>query len=389
MRVAIIGQGYVGLPLAIAAAKCGHFVIGVDKNETLVEKLKNTVSPIPDVSEPQIVEVQKYYFPTSSIEVIADCEIIILCVPTPLDANGMPDLSLLIVALEQIQDLFQEGSLIVIESTISPGTTKGIVREILKKSGKKFSLAYSPERVDPSNKSWSIQNTPKLVSGIDPISLRRSVDFYKTFIENVIEVTSVEVAETAKLLENTFRLVNIALVSEVAQFCRNLGIDVNQVVAAAASKPYGFMPFYPSVGVGGHCIPVDPVYLISKADEIGTNLKLPSLAIAINNNLPTYFADLAKQKLGGLSKKHILVIGIAYKPNVTDIRESKAIELINLLRKFGAVVDWHDNLVKNWGNEKSTPISNRYDLIIVANLHSYISLDEINSNMILDTRGSL
>jgi UDP-N-acetyl-D-glucosamine dehydrogenase len=282
--------------------------------------------------------------------------------------------------------------LVIIESTIQPGTTRNIVIPILEKesglSRSQFLVAYSPERIDPANKKWKISNTPKLVAGLTDEAAQKAKSFYSKFIEQVEICDSLEVAETAKLLENSFRLINISFINELAIFCQKIGIDINDVVNAAATKPYGFMPFYPSVGVGGHCIPVDPIYLASAAKEAGAPTRFIELADQINLEMPNYFVGRAHEILGGLKGKKVLVIGVAYKPNVADVRETPVTALITGLEKLGASVSWHDDLVKIWNNQSSVPVTDQYDLAIIATPHDYIQLSKLGNTPVLNTRGS-
>ncbi len=282
--------------------------------------------------------------------------------------------------------------LVIIESTIQPGTTRNVVVPLLEKesglSRDQFLVAYSPERIDPMNKKFTIKNTPKLVAGLTPEAANKAKEFYSKFIEQVNICDSLEVAETAKLLENSFRLVNISFINELAIFCQKIGIEVNDVIKAASTKPYGFMPFYPSVGVGGHCIPVDPLYLAEAAREVGAPVRFIELADEINLRMPTYFVGRASEMLGGLKDKKVLVIGVSYKPNVADIRETPVEALISGLKKSGAVVSWHDDLVKSWNGESSVALGSGFDLAILATPHDYLDLSLLGSTPLLNTRGS-
>jgi UDP-N-acetyl-D-glucosamine dehydrogenase len=283
--------------------------------------------------------------------------------------------------------------LVIIESTISPGTTRKLLLPILVEtsglSEKEFHLAYSPERIDPLNKEWNIKNTPKLVAGLTDQAAKLAQEFYSKFVDQVVICPTVEVAETAKLLENSYRLVNISFINELSIFCQKMAIDINEVVKAAATKPYGFMPFYPSVGVGGHCIPVDPIYLSEAAKSAGAGSRFIDLADEINQAMPSYFVERAKQIIDGVKSKKILVIGLSYKPNVADVRESPVISLIEQLRKSGAEVFWHDELVKSWNGQESTPISSDFDLAIIATPHDYLELSALKDVPILNTRSSI
>ena len=389
MKVSVVGQGYVGLPVAIAAANSQHAVVGIDLDKALIQKLESGQSPIGDLSDDQIQRVFKsgHYAPVNNFESIASSEVVLVCVPTPLDTERKPDFSFLVNALNSIAAHLQPGTLIINESTVSPGTTRGLIKETLDKAGIPFELAYSPERIDPANKKWTVTNTPKLVAGLTPAATERAAAFYKTFVDSVTIGSSPEVIETAKLLENSFRLVNISFVNEIAQFCAAMGIDVREVVDAAATKPYGFMPFYPGAGVGGHCIPVDPSYLVAKAQEMGVPTRFIDLANDLNQSLPSYFTGVASGILGGLKGKKILVVGIAYKPEVADVRETPAEGLIHQLRAKGADVKWHDELVQEWNGEKSVGLSSNFDLAILVNPHSNADLNALGSTQILNTRG--
>jgi len=389
MKVSIVGQGYVGLPLAIAAVQAGHDVVGIDLDTQLTEKLRSGKSPIGDLSDSKIVGALKTdrYSLENSFNSVKNSDVVVICVPTPLDDERKPDLSYLISALDSIASHLNPHSLIINESTVSPGTTRGLIKETLDKAGVPYELAYSPERIDPANKRWTVTNTPKLVAGLSPTATQRSVEFYKTFVDSVTAGSSPEVIETAKLLENSFRLVNISFVNEIAQFCEAMGIDVREVVDAAATKPYGFMPFYSGAGVGGHCIPVDPSYLVSKAQELGVPTRFIELANDLNRSLATYFTSVATRILGELAGKKIVVVGVSYKPDVADIRETPAEGLINVLRIKGANVKWHDDLIQEWNGEKSIPLSTDFDLAILVNPHSNTDLDALGSTRVLNTRG--
>ena len=304
-----------------------------------------------------------------------------------------PDLTYLLNAIESVAHNLKQGALIIVESTVEPGTTRSIVLPMIEKisglSNDKFLLAFSPERIDPTNKNWGVKNTPKLVAGLTNSAQQKAIEFYSKFIDTIVPCQSLEIAETAKLLENTFRLVNISFINELAIFCQKLDIDINQVIKAAATKPYGFMPFYPSIGVGGHCIPVDPLYLASKAREIGAPTRFIDLADQINQERPDYFVDRAEEKLGGLKGKKVLVVGVSYKPNVADVRETPVEALILGLKQKGAQVVWHDDLVKEWNGDKSVALSSDFDLAIIATPHDYLDLTRLGNVPILNTRGSV
>jgi UDP-N-acetyl-D-glucosamine dehydrogenase len=253
----------------------------------------------------------------------------------------------------------------------------------------KIYVAFSPERADPTNKLWNIKNTPKLIAGVNAESLAKASEFYLKIVDEVVPCESLEVAETAKLLENAFRLINISFVNEISDFCQKAGIEVSDVIKAAATKPYGFMPFYPGVGIGGHCIPVDPLYLAAAAKKVGASNKFIELAQRINKARPEYFTKRAEEILGNLKDKRILVIGISYKPNVADMRETPVHSLVLSLRKKGALVFWHDELVKEWNGETTTALGNNFDLVILATRHDYLDLSKIKNVKLLNTRNSI
>ena len=392
--VSIIGQGYVGLPLAISSAQVGYKVIGVDLNIEKVALLNNYKSPIEDISDYEIKSAitSGNYKASSERYIDPSTEIVCICVPTPLGSDHQPDLEILKAATKDVGKNLKPDMLVIIESTIQPGTTRDVVVPILEKESglnkDQFLVAYSPERIDPMNKKFTIKNTPKLVAGLTSEAATKAKEFYSKFIDQVDVCDSLEVAETAKLLENSFRLVNISFVNELAMFCQKIGIDVNDVIKAASTKPYGFMPFYPSVGVGGHCIPVDPLYLAQAARAVGAPTRFIELADEINLAMPTYFVGRASEMLGGLKDKKVLVIGVSYKPNVADVRETPVEALINGLKKSGAVVSWHDDLVKSWNGQASVALGSGFDLAILATPHDYLDLSLLGSVPVLNTRGS-
>ena len=394
-KTAVVGQGYVGLPLAIAAANAGFHVVGLDKNSNKVKNLNNFISGIEGIHSDEIkkIKLKGNYHATDDYSEIAGAEIILVCVPTPLGDNEKPDLKYLIEATTNISKNMSKGTLVIIESTVAPGTTRNIVVPLIKSVSKfgdeDFTIAFSPERVDPLNDTWGIKNTPKLLSALTEDGYRLAFNFYSKFVNTIIKCDSVEVAETAKLLENSFRLINISFINEISIFCQKLGIDINQVIEAASTKPFGFMPFYPSIGIGGHCIPVDPIYLATAAKSIGVPTRFIDLAHQINQEMPGYFVGRAEEKIGGLKDKKVLVIGVSYKPNMADIRETPVEALILGLRNKGAEVFWHDDLVKEWKDEKSVALSDVYDLAIIATPHSYLDLTKLGDVPILNTRGSI
>jgi len=395
MQITVVGQGYVGLPLAMEASKAGFTVYGMDNNKEKIKMLNDGKSIIEDLTDDVIKKNidSKNYIPTTNQDVLGKSQVILICVPTPLSTDHRPDLTALISATSTVGKNLKVGSLVIVESTIEPGTCRNVLLPILiKESGLKeieFELAYSPERIDPTNKKWSISNTPKLVAGLTESAAQKAESFYGKFINSITKCSSLEIAETAKLLENSFRLVNISFINELAIFCQKIGIDIGEVISAAATKPYGFMPFYPSVGVGGHCIPVDPIYLANAAKAVGAPSRFIELADKINQEIPGYFVGRAEEKLGGLNNKRVLVVGVSYKPNVADVRETPVGSLIIGLKQKGAQVSWHDDLVKEWNSEKSVALGSDFDLAIIATPHDYLDLTKLGNVPILNTRGSI
>ena len=395
MKIAIIGLGYVGLPLAILSARSGYEVVGIDIDRKKVDLINSGRSPVEDISDRDLNSVLS----NGSLQVtanflkISEAYIVVICVPTPLSENKKPDLSHLESAVKEFSKYLNKSTLVILESTVEPGTTRDylvpLIKEYSNLTENEFDVSYSPERVDPLNKKWNLKNTPKLISGLNKNASNRTIDFYSKFIDNIFECDLLEIAELAKLLENSFRYVNISFINELSILCQKLDIDVNKVIAAASTKPYGFMPFYPSIGVGGHCIPVDPLYLSNKAREIGASTRFIDLADQINQEMPGYFVGRAEEKLGGLINKQVIVVGVSYKPNVADVRETPVSALINGLRSKGARVSWHDDLVKEWNGEKSVALSNDFDLAIITTPHNYLDLTKLGNVPILNTRGSI
>ena len=394
-EIAVIGLGYVGLPLAITAAKSGYKVVGVDINLDKVTQINSGKTVIEDVSSADIADLieRKAFRSSTDFSDISTSKIILICVPTPLSIAKQPDLSFIESAVISVSEHINKGVLIILESTVEPGTTRNLFLSLIEKisglSRDDFYVAFSPERIDPLNKNWSIKNTPKIVSGLNDKSKILALEFYSKFIDNVIPVKSIEIAETAKLLENSFRLINISFINELAIFCQKINIDISEVIAAASTKPYGFMPFYPSIGVGGHCIPVDPIYLANAAKAVGAPTRFIDLADQINQKMPGYFVGRADEKLGGLKNKKVLVVGVSYKPNVADVRETPVEALISELKNKGSQVSWHDDLVKEWNGEKSVALGSDFDLAIIATPHDYLDLTKLGNVPILNTRGSI
>ena len=360
--VAIIGQGYVGLPLAMAAVDAGWSVIGVENSRAKYEGIAAGVSPVEDVSSDLVkgaMAAGKYRI-TNDVSDVADASIVVICVPTPLNDAREPDLAILESAVSGIAPYLVSGTLVISESTSYPGTVRDVVApmiERLKSSADvAIDVAAAPERVNPGDVKYHQKNTPRLVGGLDAVSTKRAVDFYNTICDEVVQVSQPEVAETAKLLENTFRLVNIALVNQLAQLCADQNINVHEVIDAAATKPYGYMKFTPSVGVGGHCIPVDPMYLSWWAEKNGSKATIIDESDAINLGMPIYVSKRVRELIPASAKtKRVLIMGVAYKPGVSDVRETPATSLRDDLIAQGCEVGWLDPLVSEW--EGLTPVS--------------------------------
>jgi UDP-N-acetyl-D-glucosamine dehydrogenase len=364
--LAIIGQGYVGLPLAMAAVSAGWKVIGVDAIAEKVKQINIGSSPVEDISDAQLQGAigAGTYKATMDYSEVANASVITICVPTPLNSAREPDLSLLESAAESLSPFVCSETLIVSESTSYPGTLREIIIPIVEKlkpnDTKKLYFASAPERVNPGDVIWNQKNTPRLVGGIDEESRLFAKQFYDSICDAAIQVSSPEIAEAAKLLENTFRLVNIGLINEFTQICATKGLDVNEIIDSALTKPYGFMPFRPGVGVGGHCIPVDPLYLTWWARRNGNVASLVEAADSINTEMPKYVAARAMAMLPtGTQNPKVLIFGVAYKPGISDTRESPVAELMKELRARGAEVAWNDPLVESW--EKTRQVGSEWD----------------------------
>ena len=351
MKVAVIGLGYVGSSLAEAVTSAGHELVGIDTDSAKVEKLKS-----------------KFSFSISSdYSAVSNSEVVVIAVPTPFDSSRKPDLSFVESAVSGMAGHLSAGTLVVNESTSYPGTLRNVIAA---KLGNQYLYASAPERVDPGNSRWNARNTPRIVGGLTAEASAKARDFYLSFTESVHVVSTPEVAESAKLFENTFRQVNIALVNEFAQVAHALGISTFEALEAAATKPFGFMPFTPSVGVGGHCIPVDPSYLSHAANQVGVETRFINLANEVNLSMPDFVASRIEAACGGsVQGKAIQIAGIAYKSDVSDLRESPALALITALRTRGAIVNWHDDVVGKWNSESSSPISEA-DIGVIVTAHS-------------------
>jgi UDP-N-acetyl-D-glucosamine dehydrogenase len=376
VKISIIGQGYVGQTLSIGAALVGHQVIGIDIDNSLIVNLVKGKSFVPGIEEKILLDLisQHKFLPTNSNAEMAGSEIVVIAVPTPVDNNRKPDLSAVIEASKSINKHLFNPALIISESTSYPGTLRNVIKPIVEENkGNIFQFAVAPERVDPGNSKWNIGNTTRVISGLDDLATRRAVEFYSGFCNSIYEASSPEVAEAAKLLENTFRQVNIALVNEVSEIVNKIGISGTEVINAAATKPFGFMKFYPSIGVGGHCIPVDPEYLSYFAHQQQVDSKLVDLANELNQGRVDQVISRIKKYLGkDLNGLRIQVAGIAYKAGVSDIRESPAIKLLEALENNHATVSWHDPLVQKIEDSSSANLSTEIDLGIIVTPHPEI-----------------
>ena len=390
MRVAIIGQGYVGLTIAVGSAGVGHNVVGFDVNDALVTALnagKSHIEGVTDKALASLISGGAYKASTDAV-VLDGCEVIVIAVPTPLDEKRNPDLSYVHAAADLIAKNVKSPALIVNESTSYPGTLR---KEIAARiTGVDHLYASSPERVDPGNTQWGTKNTPRLIGGLTSEAVAKAKEFYGSFCDSIIEVSSPEVAEAAKIFENTFRQVNIALVNEFAQIADALGISGREVIDAAATKPYGFMEFNPGPGVGGHCIPVDPSYLAHVANEVGVPATFIQRANEVNLAMPAYVVKRVVAGAGGSIKgKKVVVVGVSYKSNVADTRETPAAAVIDLLREQGASVTWHDDLVGDWRGETSSPISGA-DIAVLVTKHDGLNLAAVKAcSYVFDCTGTI
>ena len=376
MKITVIGQGYVGLTVAIEAAKAHNTVIGFDTDLQVIENLKKGSTHIPGIETKEIVKLIKSgaYFPTNEKEFLKHSEVIIIAVPTPLDLSRNPELLYLELAAKMIGECANDDTLVVNESTSYPGTLRNFIKPIIEKnSTKQFLYAAAPERVDPGNKNWNLKNTPRVIAGMTDEAAIRAISCYSSFCDNIYQAQSVEVAEASKLFENTYRQVNIALVNELSEIANSLGFSTHEAIEAASTKPFGYNAFYPSIGVGGHCIPVDPSYLSYAAELSGIKTKFIDLANKTNLSAHIRVAQRIKVYMAGeLKDVKIQLAGITYKPNVSDLRESPALLLMNELETLGANVSWHDPLVTSINNVKSEPLRTDIDLGLIVTPHENI-----------------
>jgi len=407
-RIAVIGLGYVGLPLAVETAKAGYATYGIDVIDEKIDKIKSGESYIIDVNNEELKALSgKHLFVDSDFSSLSIADAIILCVPTPLDQNKVPDLTYIEDSVEQICKYMKEQTLIILESTSYPGTTHELITSVIEnkrnlKVGIDFYVCFSPERVDPGNKDFNLQNTPKIIGGETANCLAMGLALYKKVLKDVIPVSATKVAEMVKLLENTYRSINIAFVNELTQLCERMGINIWEVINAAATKPYGFMPFYPGPGTGGHCIPLDPMYLSWKAKLFSHYNRFIELACDINENMPRYvvgqIAEILNNTGRPVSDSVILLLGVAYKKDIDDIRESPALKIHRMLEEKGAVVQYHDPYIESFNNNGKTVRSvdltggvvSNADIVVILVDHDIVDYRAVvnQAKIVYDTRNA-
>ncbi len=408
-KVAVIGLGYVGLPLAVEYAKADFEVFGIDISKDKIATLKKGKTYIEDITDQDVAEVLGVgrFHPTCDYKELQKADAVIICVPTPLRKTMDPDVSFIVDASERIAENLKGPMLVVLESTTYPGTCDEVVQPILERGDRKidrdFFLAFSPERIDPGNKRFYTKTIPKVIGGVTKKSTEAALSLYGNVIENVIPVSSARVAEMVKLLENTFRSVNIGLVNEIALMCDRMGLDVWEIIGAAATKPFGFMPFYPGPGLGGHCLPIDPIYLSWKAKIHGFEARFIDLAARVNSVMPKYVMNKTAKILNDHRKcmngANILILGIAYKRDVSDVRESPAIDIIGLMKRMGAKISYHDPFVPRLNEEgdilHSVPLTKetlkRSDCVVIVTDHSSLDYPFVveHASIVFDTRNAL
>jgi nucleotide sugar dehydrogenase len=404
----VIGLGYVGLPLVVEASRAGHRVVGLDTSPAIVAGLNAGTSHVDDISDDAVASlVAEGFRATTDESCLADADVAVICVPTPLDEQLAPDLRAVEAATGAIARHLHAGMLVVLESTTYPGTTDGLVRTRLEETGLTagvdFELAFSPERIDPGNRQWGLRNTPKIVGGLCPSSTKRAVAFYEGVVDEVVAVEGTREAELAKLLENTYRHVNIALVNEMSIFCHELGIDLWTAIDAAKTKPFGFAAFYPGPGVGGHCIPIDPNYLSHRVRSLGYQFRFVELAQEVSGRMPVYVARRVQDALNDHGKavrgSQVLLLGLTYKRDIADARETPAIGVIRALRRLGADIVAHDPYLTDFQVD-GAPVAliddldaglGRADVTVVLQPHSVYELDVVaeRSQLVFDTSGTM
>ena len=408
--VGVIGLGYVGLPLAVELANAGYHVLGFDISDSVCAGINNGVSHIKDIPSERLAEFtkSKMIVATTDMSRMGECDVLSVCVPTPLAKSRDPDVSYVVAATESIAATLRAGQLIVLESTTYPGTTRELMMPMLEacgfRVGEDFFLCFSPERVDPGNEVWHTQNTPKVLGGVTPECLKIALALYSRVIEQVVPVSSPEAAELTKLLENTFRSINIALANEMAQVCDRLNVDVFEVIEAAATKPFGFMKFTPGPGIGGHCIPLDPHYLAWKMKTLNYKTRMIELAGEVNSEMPEYVVEKVQDALNGhrkaLNGSRILVLGVAYKRDIDDLRESPALDIIRLLEEKGARVDYHDPYVPeiredghssaHVGIDLTEAVLRDVDCVVITTDHQIVDYRFVvrHAQLVVDTRNA-
>ncbi|MFC5711473.1 nucleotide sugar dehydrogenase [Thalassorhabdus alkalitolerans] len=404
--VGVVGLGYVGLPLAVEVAKQGFNVYGFDVSEEKVNQLKDGNSYVMDVSDSTLQDIiDGSFVPTTDFSNIKHCDAISICVPTPLNKTKDPDVSFINAVVQELIQYMTKDTVVILESTTYPGTTEELIKNVIEeetdyKVGEDVFLCFSPERVDPGNPQFNTKNTPKVIGGVTPTCLEIGLRLYNSFLENLVPVSSTSVAEMVKLLENTFRSVNIGLVNELTVMCDRMDINVWEVIDAAATKPFGYMPFYPGPGIGGHCIPLDPMYLSWKAKMFNFYNRFIELASDVNGNMPRYVlqqvSDLLNENEKPIKNSNVLIVGLAYKKDIDDLRESPAVELFRLLEDKGANVTYHDPYVKSFKNrgEVLEPVSldentvSNSDIVVIATNHTDVDYQMVidNAQIVYDTR---
>lgn len=407
--IGIVGLGYVGLPLAVVFAEAGFRVRGIDLNSARVDGVNRCESYIEDVTSERLASLPHRIEAFTDFAVLADCDAVSICVPTPLSKTGDPDISYIVAAAEQIAHYLHPGMLVVLESTTYPGTTTEVVLPRLLGNGMQlnvgedFFLCFSPERVDPGRTDWTTKTTPKVIGGVTPACLAMGQALYGAALDRLVPVSSTDAAEMVKLLENTFRAVNIGLANEVLLMCETLGLDVWEVIDAAATKPFGFMKFTPGPGIGGHCIPKDPLYLAWKLKTLKYTARFIELAESVNSSMPAYWVGKVQDALNDAGKplkgSKVLVLGVAYKPNTSDVRESPALDIIHLLQEKGAEVAYHDPLVPVLSYdgleivsvERLEPAIDEADCVVIVTDHAGYDWEMVrrDSRVIVDTRNAL